>query len=380
MAFLIIWLSNQYLFFSVAIAFNLQYLFLHKKYFNPALEKWYFILSIGLSLLSAAIPLAADRFGFDDAQQACWYKPSYMSLSQRWEYGSYLIPNIICIVYCLVVVIMVAIKLKRDATRMEKQMFRKTTNTTSKGDKSDVELRRQKTRQAINRVVRRILLYPIIPAVTQLGFIISEIYMYVTGAPSYPLNLWGVPTSALPGFCNFVAFLVDPALFNALSCVKQDLIAKYGDLPNIKVTDTSSHPATHSSASQTGFMPWFVRTFLVASKRSDGTTFFMMSSYSDKSQNHLTLKAKRQSHLKNLNASEETVVAIPAQAYESFAMKVFVETKVVEGGHEEAAWAGAGKRSLNGNEHDNEASTSPEDQIRAAERERQQAKRMILGL
>ncbi|RUP45365.1 hypothetical protein BC936DRAFT_148267, partial [Jimgerdemannia flammicorona] len=69
--FLIVWLSNQYLFLSVAIAFNLQYLFLFKRYFNPAFEKWYYILSVGLSLLSAALPLAMGRFGWDDAQGYC---------------------------------------------------------------------------------------------------------------------------------------------------------------------------------------------------------------------------------------------------------------------------------------------------------------------
>lgn len=39
-AFLIIWLSNQYIFLSTAIAFNLQWLYLQDRYYNPAFEKW----------------------------------------------------------------------------------------------------------------------------------------------------------------------------------------------------------------------------------------------------------------------------------------------------------------------------------------------------
>ena len=39
-AFLVIWLSNQYIFLSTAIAFNLQWLFLQDRYYNPVFEKW----------------------------------------------------------------------------------------------------------------------------------------------------------------------------------------------------------------------------------------------------------------------------------------------------------------------------------------------------
>lgn len=271
-AFVMIWFSNQYLFLSVAIAFNLQYLFLHKKLFNPALEKWYYIFSIGLSLLSALIPLTAGRFGFDDAQQICWFTPSNTALSQKWEYGSYLIPIVICVFYCMLIVILVGIKLKREALEMERQMFHKTVSERDKEDKPDTEvLRRQKTRQTINRAVRRILLYPIIPFITQSGFVVSEVYMYVSNEISYPLNLWGVLTAAIPGLCNSIAFVADPAVSNALSCVKQDLLAKYG-YPNIKGTDSffRTQPTSDSPSQQLqrGFMPYvWVTLFFLKKKK-----------------------------------------------------------------------------------------------------------------
>ncbi|RUS20546.1 hypothetical protein BC937DRAFT_94981 [Endogone sp. FLAS-F59071] len=387
--FLVVWLSNQYLFLSVAIAVNLQYLFLYKKPFNPALEKWYYIFAISLSLLSGAIPLAAGRFGADQAQQACWYKPSYTALSQKWEYGSYIIPNVFCIVYCLVVVLMVAAKLKQESRELDKQISCRTTSDNKEEKLDPTSIIRRKTRRAVNRVVRRIILYPIIPAVTQLGFIVSEVYLYLYKEPSFALNLWGVPTSAIPGLCNFIAFLIDPAVYNACECVKRDLIAKYAECPTPKNSDSTT---LNQSATRTGFMPWFVRTFLISSKKSsDGSTFFMMSSNSHpvNKSSHMSqaLKTKRQSRM-HPGASEETVITIPSKAG-SFSMKVFVETKVLDTSEDdqnqdEVAWADTEGRDLdmdNLNFHNDkweDASNNAQRQM--DKKEMQQAKGMMLGL
>jgi hypothetical protein len=53
------------------------------------------------------------------------------------------------------------------------------------------------------------------------GFIVSEIYLYVNWKPSYPINIWGVTLKALPGFFNLLAFMIDPAIYNALSAIKK---------------------------------------------------------------------------------------------------------------------------------------------------------------
>ncbi|KAG0171733.1 hypothetical protein DFQ30_000489 [Apophysomyces sp. BC1015] len=206
-AFLIIWLTNQYLFLTTAIAFNLKWLFLQKRYYNPAFEKWYYILSILLSLLTGALPLSAQMLGYDTAQGLCWFTPSYTWKSQIWEYSTYIFPQIICSLYCTVVVGFVVFRLKRDAGQFEKPAPQET----------------------INGVVRRILMYPLTPVLTQTGFIVSEIYMYQTLTVSYELNVWGVLMKALPGFFNLVAFFIDPALTCAWKKLKKDLIQRYGD-------------------------------------------------------------------------------------------------------------------------------------------------------
>jgi hypothetical protein len=45
--------------------------------------------------------------------------------------------------------------------------------------------------------------------------------MYIHMRPSYPINCWGVPLKALPGFFNLLAFMIDPAIYNALSAIKK---------------------------------------------------------------------------------------------------------------------------------------------------------------
>lgn len=79
----------------------------------------------------------------------------------------------------------------------------------------------RKVKSVINHVVRRIVLYIIIPPATTLGNIVSEIWLYSNMEFNYPLNVWSVTAAALPGVLNFVAFLMDPAVMNAMEMIKK---------------------------------------------------------------------------------------------------------------------------------------------------------------
>ncbi|RUS16994.1 hypothetical protein BC937DRAFT_90558 [Endogone sp. FLAS-F59071] len=323
-AFVFIWLQNQYLLFSVAIAFNLQYLFLHKKTFNPAIEKWYYILSIGLSLLSASIQLAASRFGWDKTQTLCWYSASRTTLSQKLEYCSYIIPVIVYTVYCLIVAILVAVKLKLEAREMERQTIQDFKAQGCKGKRIEAELAgRSKIRQAINCVVRRILLYPVVPFITQTGFIVSNIYTSVYKRPDFGLNSWSFITSVMPGLCNFIAFTLDPAVSIAFSRARLDLIDKYGDFAIAADTDSffAVRPDLSKACRRKGLMPWFVRTFLLSVSKKPSSVFAASTimSYSDGSSSRVDVAARlafnprfdRSSHVR----PGEAILATPPRAY-----------------------------------------------------------------
>ncbi|RUS22073.1 hypothetical protein BC937DRAFT_90510 [Endogone sp. FLAS-F59071] len=304
-------LSNQYVFFSAAIAFNLQYLFLHKKPFNPNIEKWYYILSIGLSVLSVGIPVAAGRYGFDEAQHSCWYTPSGSTVSLIWEFSTLEIPTIICIVYCLLIVVLVGLKLWRESAEMDAQTPSQNVADRRRSRSSDAEfLRQQKTRRTINRVVRRVLLYPLVPFITQTGFIVAQIDMYVTSSSSFPLNVWGVIGKASPGLWNCIAFMLDPAVATALSHLRRDLIAKYGE-PNLKPTDSffAAKPDPSAYPPRAGFMPWFVRKFLMASKKtSDDDRMFLEMNYDPDADDEIGM-ASLGNRLVHKHASSDDITA-----------------------------------------------------------------------
>lgn len=138
--------------------------------------------------------MAAHRLGLDPAQGYCWYsrkdhilsehtiqinptlnyEPQFFSIyisaswtttSNIYEYATYIGPQLLCGIYCLVVVAAVSMKLKLDSMRLDRQIDHRST-----GERSDVDIRRRKTQKAINRVVRRILLYPLVPIITQSEF------------------------------------------------------------------------------------------------------------------------------------------------------------------------------------------------------------------
>lgn len=60
-----VWSNNQYLFLTACMAYNLQHLFLMKKPYRYYYEKWYYILSIGLSFLCGFIPFLCGRYNYD---------------------------------------------------------------------------------------------------------------------------------------------------------------------------------------------------------------------------------------------------------------------------------------------------------------------------
>ena len=100
------------------------------------------------------------------------YLASYTSSTQLWEYGTYIIPQLICLAYCTTIVVLVIIKLIRDANI--------TTDYDDDHQGTPARLPPSSSQKVVSHVVRRILLYPTTPLLTQLGFIISEIYMFNT--------------------------------------------------------------------------------------------------------------------------------------------------------------------------------------------------------
>ncbi|KAL1920986.1 uncharacterized protein VTP21DRAFT_11621 [Calcarisporiella thermophila] len=224
--FFIVLTTNLYLFLTTSIAFNLQWVVLMEKPYRPWMEKWlYFFGSIFISLVFSVPPFIAGRYGLDRAQGFCWYQDSWTMPAKIWEWYSWVIPTSINIIYCMVVTGLVAAKIYRSNALLNKQISTDVGTATPR----HISSIQRRTQLAVNRVLIRILLYPLIPFLTQTVFIISEVYIHVHNKNLWGLVLAGNLTTDIPGLCNFIAFLVDPALYNALDKIKADLVDRHGD-------------------------------------------------------------------------------------------------------------------------------------------------------
>ncbi|KAL1917312.1 uncharacterized protein VTP21DRAFT_4968 [Calcarisporiella thermophila] len=235
--FLINFLTNLYLVMSSMIAYNLQHVILMEKQLRPWMERWiYFFGSFVIALAFSLPPYIAGRFGSDEATASCWYVDSWTYTSRVWIWAATIIPNIITILYCNVVVGVVVAKIIRE----NKALLSRTTISTGMETHTPnhISSLQRRTQLAINRVVTRILLYPIIPFVTQTLFIASEIYTQVHNEINLPLSLAGNIGTDLPGILNCVAFLLDPAFLNSVSRIRQDIIDRYAYRPAVTGSDS----------------------------------------------------------------------------------------------------------------------------------------------
>ncbi|RKP26463.1 hypothetical protein SYNPS1DRAFT_27846, partial [Syncephalis pseudoplumigaleata] len=85
-----------------------------------------------------------------------------------------------------------------------------------------------KMHQMIRRVAGRIVLYPLVPILTQTLTIASEIDTYIHGSVRFGLYLASYVAASCPGLLNALAFIVfDPAVHNILRVVREDLLTQY---------------------------------------------------------------------------------------------------------------------------------------------------------
>jgi len=263
-AWLVLFLTNLYTFLSVAIAFNLQWLFLLGKRVHPNLEKSYFVVSVLLALATTVPPWAAGRLGLDPNYGVCWYNAYSSKRTILWEWVTFLGWNLLGTLYCFFVVVAVVIKLRKNTNTIKSYNH----TTSSSKEVTSAQLRARRTQRTMNKLVLRICLYALIPIVTQLGWYISECIMQFQHYLNVGLDWYLIITTDLPGVLNFVAFCLDPALANALRQIRDDMNEKYGDQGTLPAS-----PSDHR------FARWVTKTFLSGTKRVDDVSspFYRMS-------------------------------------------------------------------------------------------------------
>ncbi|KAL1916388.1 uncharacterized protein VTP21DRAFT_5579 [Calcarisporiella thermophila] len=249
-----VWFITQltiwYLFLSAAIAFNLQWIILSEKPLYPWMERYIYFLGTFLASLAVTLPAyIAGRFGFDRAQGSCWFVDSWTTTSKIWEWFTFVMPTLLTIIYCNVVVGFVVAKIYKGNRALNKSL-RSTGNVSSSANSipQHISSLQRRTQLAVNRVLARIVLYPLIPFITQTLIVTSEIYIMIRVDINQPLSLAGNAATDLPGILNCIAFLIDPAVANAFGRIRRDLIERYANRP--------------ATSTREQFMKWFVRVIL----------------------------------------------------------------------------------------------------------------------
>ncbi|RUS16049.1 hypothetical protein BC937DRAFT_91655 [Endogone sp. FLAS-F59071] len=275
-----------YCLLNAMIAFNLHWVFLLGNPADSRFEKWYYIISFVLGSVPPGIVFILGRFDWDPAQQYCWFKDSWTTEAHLSEIFSLVIWCLIPMLYSLVVVIAVAQKLHSSSRQIAKAM-KSAGNSRDKATFSDIESKQRKTQHMVHRLITRILLYPLIPLITQGPYFLSELWMICRIEISWAADLAGVISTDLPGILNFIAFMVDPAFHNSLESIRKDLLERYAEenVPTSKTNDFAPYDAhTRSSAGRSTktmspVMRWFVRVFLRPSRHdiSGGSAFYRMS-------------------------------------------------------------------------------------------------------
>ncbi|KAK9686962.1 hypothetical protein K7432_014965, partial [Basidiobolus ranarum] len=171
---LIVWFTLLYLFLNTMIAFNLQIVFVHGKRDTTSYVKYYYTISVFLSLLISITPFFEGKYGFYTISQTCWWTNGYTPKTILWEWMTYLGWIAASVIYCLIAVSLVTYKLIKESRIIREQIQ----HTISQELGSEWQGKTNIDRDVL-KAVRRIVLYPIIPIFTQGVNIIQEMDIYM---------------------------------------------------------------------------------------------------------------------------------------------------------------------------------------------------------
>ncbi|GBB97025.1 hypothetical protein RclHR1_00290023 [Rhizophagus clarus] len=197
-------------FFSVAIAFNLQVIFVHNYLSTRQFEKFYVIVPILLAFTLSIVPVIFDALGFDKEEVSCWYKHGNTVGSFIWQWTTLHGWIILSVLYCAYSVFTIIRRLHQ-ANNYIKEMNRSSPNNTSSHN-SFIMNHRYKRQLMINQAVKRIVLYPIVPIVTFLFNINATLVFFIAKHNIFVFQMLANAGTSSQGMLNALAFCFDPAM------------------------------------------------------------------------------------------------------------------------------------------------------------------------
>ncbi|CAJ0881487.1 4795_t:CDS:2 [Entrophospora sp. SA101] len=251
-----VFFSLMSIFFPACIALNLQIMFIHEYRGRRKLEMFYYIGSITLASILSLIPFSDNMYGWDAPEGACFFRDSGTKLSITWQWASFYTWEIICILYCIITLICVAVKLYKNQS-VNANISGQT--ATSKHDKNVL-----RNKAIISLVVKKVIWYPVVPIITQSPNFLVETDIYVNQRINYVFLILSTLLS-FQGFLNTIVFMQDIAVSRAYSLTKlkwwHNHVNKYEEsyphLSRNKAIDSADHEVKDENQKQSQQQPSF---------------------------------------------------------------------------------------------------------------------------
>lgn len=237
----------------------------HSDHSTP--KEWFyysvgFILPLFLSLLTW---LAGNQYGWDDIQHRCWFKNNGNTSAFIWQLASIDLWILGILVYSVFVAFLIGALIKKEmnllhlfkANDEESFILPDITHSPSpsqiqmpmspKGSEhlsvQQLGLEKISHRERKLRWLRlRIMLLPVIPAITLLPGVILSIVNFVSQSSPYWLVVMMHAGSSIQGILNFGTFLIHPSIISIFLHLKKSATAIPSPMPNIKGIDKRKRP------------------------------------------------------------------------------------------------------------------------------------------
>ncbi|KAI9291500.1 hypothetical protein K502DRAFT_326261 [Neoconidiobolus thromboides FSU 785] len=205
--------EEMYCLLNIAIAVNLQLVFIHS---FPPKKKWELFYWFGPILTASVlsfIPLGMNLYGLNKGK-VCFIKEDLPNSYPIILLNTSIIYSI-TFIYLFIVSFIIIMKLRDDRNTVISMSH--LANTAKLGD-------RVKLIKRLKKLIIRVSLYPIAALFGLSGFVVAYINNAITGGKrNIGISLWGMIGITTKGTVNLITFLLDPSVQHALKKVWQDV-------------------------------------------------------------------------------------------------------------------------------------------------------------
>jgi hypothetical protein len=266
------------IFLTAAVAINLQVVFLHGRHDARSLEKWYYIGAVVLAVVISGSGFFGKQYGWDDLQSNCWFIKDGTKEGTIWQWGTIYAWLLIVVVYCLAVIAAVLVRINKEADSLDiATVMTGTKSQTSSitspppsptfppsptlgafGPESSVvnpnvakHMLKKRKRKNLARILKRIILYPLIPVITQTPNLIVTMQASATGSNTFFIVWLSFAANSIQGMLNCIIFFIDPAVKSGIADYmeeRRERKQKSSNVPKMVLTTEDKVPLAPEQA------------------------------------------------------------------------------------------------------------------------------------